>query len=56
MLGDLHAHMLNILIVLTILGILYAWIRQVRVLELDRLEQERIRKEQQISGFAELPR
>ena len=46
-LGDLHAHMLNILIVLTILGILYAWIRQARVLELDRLEQERIRKEQQ---------
>ncbi|MBR2560912.1 MAG: hypothetical protein IKE31_02050 [Eubacterium sp.] len=46
-LGDLHAHMLNIMIVLTILGLLYAWVRQVRFLELDRLEKERIEEEKQ---------
>ena len=47
-LGDLHAHMLNIIFVLTILGVLYCWIRRVRRLELARIEQERIRQEQQL--------
>ena len=47
-LGDLHAHMLNIIFVLTIIGLLYCWIRQVRRLELARIEQERIRQEQQL--------
>ena len=47
-LGDLHAHMLNIIFVLTILGLLYCWVRKVRMLELDRLERERIRQEQQL--------
>ena len=47
-LGDLHAHMLNIIFVLTIIGLLYCWIRRVRRLELARIEQERIQQEQQL--------
>ena len=47
-LGDLHAHMINIIFVLTIIGLLYCWIRRVRMLELARLEQERIQQEQQL--------
>ena len=47
-LGDLHAHMLNIIFVLTIIGLLYCWVRKVRMLELDRLERERILQEQQL--------
>ena len=30
MLGDLHAHMVNLIFVILILGILYAWMRQKR--------------------------
>ncbi|MDO4622503.1 MAG: DUF2298 domain-containing protein [Eubacteriales bacterium] len=29
-LGDVHAHMINVMFVLTVLGILYAWVRAVR--------------------------
>ena len=47
-LGDLHAHMLNIIFVLAIIGLLYCWIRRVRRLELASIEQERIRQEQQL--------
>ena len=39
-LGDLHAHMLNLIFVLTIVALLYAWARQVRVDELDQEEQQ----------------
>ena len=46
-LGDLHAHMVNIIFVLTITALLYSWVRQVRMQELDRQEQQRIRDEQQ---------
>ena len=46
-LGDLHAHMLNIMIVLTIIGLLYAWVRHVRDLELYRMKQEQLQGEQQ---------
>ena len=46
-LGDLHAHMIDLIFVLTIVALLYAWIRQVRALELDRVERDRIREEQQ---------
>ena len=46
-LGDLHAHMVNIIFVLTITALLYSWVRQVRMQELDRLELERIQEEQQ---------
>ena len=47
-LGDLHAHMINIIFVLTILGLLYCWVRRVRMMELDRIERERIMQEQQL--------
>ena len=47
-LGDLHAHMINIIFVLTIIGLLYCWVRNVKMTEQKRLEQKLIRWEQQL--------
>lgn len=46
-LGDLHAHMINIIFVLTCVGLLYAWIREVRYKELDRIKKKKLRDERQ---------
>ncbi|MCF0145464.1 MAG: hypothetical protein HUJ73_02640, partial [Eubacterium sp.] len=44
-LGDLHAHFINIIFVLTIIGLLYAWVRHVRKKEIDRVKEEMLRNE-----------
>ncbi len=37
-LGDLHAHMINLIFVILLLGILYAWMRQRRALSQEKFE------------------
>ena len=46
-LGDLHAHYINIIVVLTIVALLYTWVRRVRYLELGLIEEKREHEERQ---------
>ncbi len=46
-LGDLHAHMVNIIFVLTVLAVLYAWLMEVRSRYREQLRRQQILEEEQ---------